>query len=298
MLPSVNLTSGCVVQDATGSLGGSLILSTSAAGSTSASTSQPVDRLTVDANGLASFTGSVTLSNTSSTLTSDGNTVLGTDGSHYLTVNAATTFAPTATVTANAPVTLSPSAPLTAQAAVSAGSTLTVAGTMTASGNTVLGTANTNSLTVNAASTFDAATTFATSAPITANAPISANSAVTVAGPFTATNNTTIGTNSSQTLTVNANTTFASSFQLYGNSSTPGSGAVLGFQRQNNGTAAIRGFTLGSILFSGYDGTAQQPTAQIRSQNTVSAWCCISCCQDHVQELHVPTEHSRQPLTS
>lgn len=260
------------MQDVTGSLGGSLILSTSGTGSTSASNNQPTDRLIIDSNGLASFTGSVTLSSTLSTLTASGNTILGTDGSQSLTVKADTTFDSTAPITANAPVTLNPSAPLTAQAAISASSSMTVAGSFTASSNTVLGTDSTSSLTVNAAPTFNAATTFASLAAITANAPISAYSAVTVSGLFTASGNSVLGTNNNQTLTINANTTFTSSFQMYSNSPTPGSGAVLGFGRQNNGTAVRSGFTLGSILFSGYDSISQGPTAQIRSVNTVSPW--------------------------
>ena len=287
------------MQDAIGSLGGSLILSTSGTGSTSASNSQPTDRLIIDSNGLASFTGSVILSSTSSTLTASGNTILGTGGSQSLTINAATTFASTAAITANAPVTLSPSAPLTAQAAITASSSMTVAGSLTASGNTVLGTDNTSSLTVNAAPTFNVATTFASLAAITANAPISAYNAVTVTGLLTAGGNSVLGTNSNQTLTINANTTFSSSFQMYSNSPTPGSGAVLGFGRQNNGTAVRSGFTLGSILFSGYDGASQGPTAQIRSVNTVSPWTTPASIQLYTLpvsfELVRNCSHTRKP---
>ncbi len=51
-----------LIQDATGSTGGSLILSTTTAGSTSSSSGQPVDRLTIDSSGLASFTAGQSLS--------------------------------------------------------------------------------------------------------------------------------------------------------------------------------------------------------------------------------------------
>ena len=44
------------LQDSTGNWGGSLILSTTTAGSTSSSSGQPVDRLTIDSSGLATFT--------------------------------------------------------------------------------------------------------------------------------------------------------------------------------------------------------------------------------------------------
>jgi hypothetical protein len=44
------------MQDSTGNWGGSLILSTTTAGSTSSSSGQPVDRLTIDSSGIATFT--------------------------------------------------------------------------------------------------------------------------------------------------------------------------------------------------------------------------------------------------
>ncbi len=103
-----------------------------------------------------------------------------------------------------------------------------------------------------------------------------ASNAVTVAGGLVANGNasllgnTTVGANSSNSLLVYANTTFKNQVQLYSNISIPASGLVLGFQRQNAGSAVSSGFTLGSILFSGYDGSVQGPTAQIRSQFTVS----------------------------
>ncbi len=48
------------LQDSTGNWGGSLILSTTTAGSTSSSSGQPVDRLTIDSSGLATFTAGQT----------------------------------------------------------------------------------------------------------------------------------------------------------------------------------------------------------------------------------------------
>lgn len=253
----------CVMQDAAGKLGGNLILSTSASGSSSASNSQPVDRLTIDSNGLASFAGSLTLPSTSSTLTASGDTVLGTDGSQTLTINAATSFATTA--------------PITAQAAVSATSTMSVAGLFIANSNTVLGTDKTQSLTVNAAPTFNAAAIFSSTAPITANAPVT----IADGSAFNALDDSVIGTSSTNTMLVYANATFNASvftrsLQMYSNSSTAGSGAVLGFERQSNGGPVSSGFTLGSILFSGYDGVVQGPTAQIRAQSTVSTVSAIA----------------------
>jgi len=52
----------CAMQDSTGNWGGSLILSTTTAGSTSSSSGQPVDRLTIDSSGLATFTAGQSLS--------------------------------------------------------------------------------------------------------------------------------------------------------------------------------------------------------------------------------------------
>jgi len=48
------------LQDSTGNWGGSLILSTTTAGSTSSSSGQPVDRLNIDSSGLATFTAGQT----------------------------------------------------------------------------------------------------------------------------------------------------------------------------------------------------------------------------------------------
>ncbi len=45
------------LQDSTGNWGGSLVFSTTTAGSSSSSSGQPVDRLTIDSSGLATFTG-------------------------------------------------------------------------------------------------------------------------------------------------------------------------------------------------------------------------------------------------
>ena len=72
------------------------------------------------------------------------------------------------------------------------------------------------------------------------------------------------------TLLIYATTTFSAGFQMFSNSSTAASGAVLGFQRQNGAAAVTSGFVLGSILFSGYDGSVEGTTAQIRSVFTVS----------------------------
>ncbi len=192
-----------------------------------------------------SFAG-ITLSSTGSTLTAAGSTVLGTTGSQTLTVNAATTFASTAPITANAPI--------SANAAV----TVSAGHAFYAYGSTVLGTAGNNSLTVNAV------TTFGSSAPITANAAVTVN----YGSVFSSLGNTVIGSNTSSTLLIYATTIF-SAIQIFSNSSTLASGAVLGFQRQNGAGAVTSGFVLGSILFSGYDGSVEGSTAQIRSVFTV-----------------------------
>jgi len=86
---------------------------------------------------------------------------------------------------------------------------------------------------------------------------------------FSSLGNTVIGSNTSSTLLIYATTTFSAGFQMFSNSSTLASGAVLGFQRQNGAGAVSSGFVLGSILFSGYDGSVEGPTAQIRSVFTV-----------------------------
>ena len=77
-------------QDATGKWGGSLISSTSAAGTDSTfPSSQLAVQLILDSSVWASFTGSLTLTGTGSTLRALGSTVLGTTEAQTLTVNAA-----------------------------------------------------------------------------------------------------------------------------------------------------------------------------------------------------------------
>ena len=304
------------MQDTTGNLGGSLVFSTSATGSTSSSSStQLIDRLTISSTGLTTLSGSLSMPDAAASLTVAGNAELGTSSSQTLAINAATTFASTAPVTANAAVSISPGNPLRALGnviigtnssntlAVAAASTFTSAITanapvtvstgnaLAAYGSVTLGTDNTNAITINSP------TTFSTSATITANgnvvlgagptqtlsvratstfsAPITASAAVNIVNGNTlsALGNAVIGTTSANTLTVYATTTFNTGFQMYSNSATAGSGTVLGFQRQNNGGAVTNGFTLGSILFSAYDGAVQGPAAQIRSQFTVRPFC-------------------------
>jgi len=207
-------------------------------------------------------------------LTSNGNTVLGkAGGSQTLTVNsvaaAFTSTAANALTVAGSTVlgTSGGSQSLTVNAAVTsftstASNAVIVAGTFTAAGNTILGTANgSQSMIVNAA---NAVFTSAASNAVTVAGGLVVNGNASLLG------NTTIGTNSSNVLLVYANTTFNNRMQLYSNSSSAAHGAVLGFQRQNSGSAVSSGFTLGSILFSAYDGSVQGPTAQIRSQFTVS----------------------------
>ncbi|KAL3159983.1 hypothetical protein ABBQ38_010371 [Trebouxia sp. C0009 RCD-2024] len=255
-----------VFTDATGKLGGSLILSTSSTGSTSTGSSQLVDRLTIDSSGLATLAGSLAMPNPTGTLSVTGNTQLGSTGTNTLTVNAATNLA--GPVTASAPVTVTSGNAFTASGNVALGTdssntvsvssptTFSSPASLTANGNTVLGAGPTQTLTVRATSTIVA--------------PVTANAAVTISNnnPLSALGNVVIGTSSTNTLAIFATTTFNTGFQMYSNSATSSSGPVLGFQRQNNGGAVTSGFVLGSILFSGYDGSVQGPTAQIRSQFT------------------------------
>ena len=133
-----SLCAGCNLQDATGNWGGNLVLSTTAAGSTGTLT----DRLTIDSSGLATFTGGLTLSSSATTLTVQGSTILGTSSAQTLTVNAASTFASTASFSAST--------------------------AFTASGNVLLNGGSTQTLTVQATSTF--------------SAPVAINAAVNVSG--------------------------------------------------------------------------------------------------------------------
>ena len=154
-------------QDVTGKWGGSLILSTSAAGTDSSSTSsQLVDRLTLDSTGLATFTGGLTLTSTSSSLTASGNTVLGATGAQSLLVNAASSFTSPATftaLTANGNVQLGANSgqTLTVPATASFSAPVTVASTMRVTGLATLtaGVALTTPVTVNGTALASVATT-------------------------------------------------------------------------------------------------------------------------------------------
>ena len=224
--------------------GGNLVFSTTGTATSAGLT----DRLTIDSSGLATFAASLTLASTSSTLTASGNTVLGTGSTNTLTVNAAAQFS----------------------TAITAASSLSVAGTFTTSGSSTLGTSSSNTLTVNAAATFNAAAAY--------------GSALTVAGLLTAIGNTILGSSSSNTLTVNAAATFNAGAQLYGNSNTAATAPTMSYLRQYpSAAAAATNAVVGVTLFSRWDGSAYNPTAQMRSIYTVSSWLTgiLTCPLDH-----------------
>ena len=132
------------MQDPSGRWGGSLIFSTSSAGSSSATPSgQLTDRLTLDAQGLATFTGSVTLSSTATSLRVLGNTALGATAVQTLTVLATSNFTAPAMftgLTASGPVLLNGGSgqTLTIQATSSFSAPVTIASDLTVNGFTNL----------------------------------------------------------------------------------------------------------------------------------------------------------------
>ena len=221
-------------------------------------------------------------------LAAHGDVTLGDSSTNRLTVNAQTTFA-------------SSSDPIIANAPIAAKSDLDVSGTTVLSGNTTVGSNSSQTLNILANIIFSSTAAVTANAPVTINAntklgssssqaltvqatssftaPMTVTAAMSVnpGSSFSALGNAVLGSDSSNTVTVFATANFSSgmstrSLQLYSNSSAPSSAAALGFQRQSAAGAVASGTTLGSILFSGYDGTDQAPTAQIRSQQTVS--CC------------------------
>ena len=218
--------------------GGNLVFST-----TGTSVGATVtDRLIIDSSGLATFWSSLILASTSSTLTSSGNTVLGSGSTNTLTVNGQAQF--------NAAATFS--------AAVTYGGAVTVAGPLTASGNTVLGTGSSNTLAVNAATQLNAA--------------VAAAGNLSVAGTFAASGSSTLGTSSSNTLVVNAAATFYAGLQLLGTSNTAATAPTMSFLRQYpSAAAAPTNAIVGSAVYSRWNGSAYNPTAQIRSVYTVCA---------------------------
>ena len=262
--------------------GGNLVFSTT--GTSAGAT--VTDRLTIDSSGLATFGSSLTLASSSSTLTSSGNTVLGSGSTNTLTVNgpaqfnAAATFNAVVTyggavtvaglLTANGSTvlgtgssnTLTVNAAAQFNAAVTAGNNLNVAGTFTASGSSTLGTSNSNMLTVNAVANFASAAAFA--------AAVTANNAVSIAGLLTASGSSVLGTSSSNTLTVNAVATFNAVVQLLGTSNSAATAPTMIYMRQYpSAAAAATNAMVGSAVYSRWDGSAYNPTAQIRSVYTV-----------------------------
>ena len=216
--------------------GGNLVFSTT--GTSAGAT--VTDRLTIDSSGLATFGSSLTLASSSSTLTSSGNTVLGSGSTNTLTVNGPAQF----------------NAAATFNAVVTYGGAVTVAGLLTANGSTVLGTGSSNTLTVNAAAQFNAAVAVAGN--------------LNVAGTFIANGSSTLGTSSSNTLTVNAAATFSSILQLLGTSNTAAIAPAISYPRQYpSAAAAATNAVVGSAVYSRWDGSAYNPTAQIRSVYTV-----------------------------
>lgn len=219
-------------------------------------------------------------------LVAHGNITLGDNNARQLTINAQTVFA-------------SSSGPITMNAPIAAKSDVDVSGTTVLGGNTTVGSNSSHSFNINANTIFSSAAAITANAPVTVNADtrlgssssqaltVQASSSftapVTVSAPMSvgsgsslsALGNSVLGSDSSNTMTVFATANFSSgmsarSAQLYSNSSAASSAAALGFQRQNAGGAVSSGTTLGSVLFSGYDGILVAPTAQIRSQHTVS----------------------------
>ena len=163
------------MQEPSGGWGGNLVFSTSSAGSSSTALSgQLTDRLILDAQGLATFTGSVTLSSTASSLTVLGSTALGATATQTLTVNATSSFTAAAFFTA-----------VTATGNVLLSNT---ASSLTVLGSTALGATAAQTLVVNATSNFTSAATFAA---------------------LTASGNVFLNGGSSQSLTVQATSSFS-----------------------------------------------------------------------------------------
>ena len=278
-LVTARMTGSVALQDAAGQLGGSLIFSTSAAGSNSSSPSL-VDRLTIDSSGLAEFSAGLIMTSNISYAIINGNVILGTTASNTLIVNAAAQFnaavaaandlsvAGAFVVSGSSTLGTTSSNQLTINAAsqfnaaVAAANNMNVAGTLTASGSSTLGTSSSNFLTVNAAASFASTAMFA--------AAVTANSAVNVASLLTASGNTVLGASSSNTLMVNAAATFYAGLQLLGTSNTAAIAPAISYlRRYPSAAAAATNAVVGSAVYSRWDGSAYNPTAQIRSVYTV-----------------------------
>lgn len=111
-------------------------------------------------------------------------------------------------------------------------------------------------MTVNALATFTAA--------VQANRELYVNSLLTVRG------NAVFGNGSSDQLTINAAATFAGPADYRGDDLSPASSPVIQFSRRLGSGPVTTGTVLGTLLFTGYDGTMDAAAAQIRSVYSVS----------------------------
>ena len=79
-----------------------------------------------------------------------------------------------------------------------------------------------------------------------------------------------LGNSSSNVCMLNCAASFTGPVDLLGTSNLPNDAAVMGFQRKLGELPVTTGTVLGEVLFSGWDGAAQGPGAQIRSVYIVS----------------------------
>ena len=86
-------------------------------------------------------------------------------------------------------------------------------------------------------------------------------------GTLTATGNAVLGSSSTATLTVNAAASFASGLvNISGSSGTAATGPAFAFQRRGGSGATPTGFSLGTLAFQTWDGTAYLTSAQVTSR--------------------------------
>lgn len=237
---------------------------------------------TLSVNSVSTFNNGLT----SSALIVNHNSTLGTTSADTLTVNAASTFNSNATVVGNLVVdgsstlaslnttnlTVSGTLGVTGATTLSTLSTsglaslnsATISGTLTANGNINLGDASSDTLTVTATSAFGSTASFGGSVNFNGSTNIKANATIGTTSSNTLTvnsvsafgasatfngnaflyANTTIGTNSSNTLTVNATSTLSGAVSLTSTLNVTGATTLTSLTATNvtaNGTLSVSG---------------------------------------------------------
>ena len=168
-------------------------------------------------------------------------------------------------LTVNSPAVFNEAIQVQRQLTMNDGSTLTV------NGNAVLGSDSSDSVVVNGVTTFKSGVAFQGPVTFPSGTSVTPSSdQLSVNRLLTAGGSAVLGTSNTDSLTVNAAATFLGPVNYRTDTSTPATSSVIQFSRSLGTSAVTTGTVLGALLFTGWDGATDAPTAQIRSVHTVS----------------------------